>query len=62
LSLEDLSNARVLGSVERRRTVCVQFSPKNTFLVTWEPLSGLLFFTLISSSLLILPIVVNVFC
>ena len=43
LSLEDINNAKVLGSIERRRTAGLKFSPKNTFLATWEPLSGLLF-------------------
>jgi len=42
LSLEDLHDARVLGSVDRQRTVGLQFSPNNTYLATWEPLSGVL--------------------
>ena len=42
MSLEDLHDARVLGSVDRQRTVGLQFSPNNTYLATWEPLSGVL--------------------
>ena len=40
LSLEDIKNAKLLGEIERRRTAGLQFSPKNTFLATWEPLLG----------------------
>jgi len=46
LSLEDIDNAKC--SIDRQRTVGLQFSPKNTFLATWEPLLGLFFSTLSS--------------
>lgn len=57
LSLQGARDTQVpvMCSIDRRRTVGLHFSPKNTFLVTWEPLSGVFFLTSLFTLLKDLP-------